>query len=69
MRQQYLFDGVNGGTLCVTESPSGGHVALCFSMGGQVVGLELSEAEFRDLAELRYRLQFDRPEVAQLRAV
>lgn len=69
MRQQYLFDGVNGGTLCVTESPSGGHVALCFSMGGQVVGLELSEAEFRELAELRYRLQFERVDVAQLRAV
>jgi hypothetical protein len=53
----------------VTESPKGGHVALCFALEGQVVGLELSEAEFRELAELRYRLQFDRPEVAQLRAV
>jgi hypothetical protein len=69
MRQQYIFDGAYGGTLCVTESPKGGHVALCFALEGQVVGLELSEAEFRELAELRYRLQFDRPEVAQLRAV
>jgi len=69
MRQQYIFDGINGGTLCVTESPTGGNVALCFAMGGQVVGLELSEGEFRELAELRYRLQFDRSDVAQLRAV
>ena len=68
MRQQYIFDGLNGGTLSVTESAKGSSATVSFAVEGVTLAVDLSEDDFRALADLRYRLKFDRPDVAHLRA-
>lgn len=69
MRQQYIFDGINGGTLSVTESPRGGSLLVCFAVEGSTLEVEVSADDFRALADLRFRLNLDRSaELPQLRA-
>ena len=67
MRNQYLFDGLDGGTLSVIESATPDHVILRFEQAGQVIDLALSEDDFRQLADLRFRLKLIRTETPQLR--
>ena len=67
MRNHYLFDGLAGGTLSVIESATPDHVTLRFEQAGQAIDLALSEDDFRQLADLRFRLKFIRAETPQLR--
>lgn len=67
MRYQFLFDGLAGGTLSVIESATPDQVTMRFEQAGHVIEIDLSEDDFRQLADLRFRLRFARAESPQLR--
>lgn len=67
MRNHYLFDGLTGGTLSVIESATPDQVVLRFEQAGHAIELDLTEDDFRQLADLRFRLKFVRHDPPQLR--
>ena len=67
MRNQYLFDGLDGGKLSVIESATPDQVTLRFEQAGHAIEINLTEDDFRQLADLRFRLKFIRTETPQLR--
>ena len=67
MRNHYLFDGLSGGTLSVIECPTPDQVTLRFEQAGHAIDIDLSEDDYRQLADLRFRLKFARAETPQLR--
>jgi hypothetical protein len=67
MRRQFLFDGLAGGTLSVIESTTPDQITLRFEQAEQVCDLTLTEEDFRQLSELRFKVRFVRPESPQLR--
>ena len=67
MRNHYLFDGQTGGTLSVIESTSPDQVTLRFEQSGHAIEIDLSEDDYRQLADLRFRLKFVRHDPPQLR--
>jgi hypothetical protein len=68
MRNHYLFDGQNGGTLSVIECSTPDQVTLRFEQEGLALDIDLTEDDFRQLADLRFKLRFARAETPQLRA-
>ena len=67
MRHHFLFDGQSGGTLSVIECSTPDQVTLRFEQAGHAIEIDLSEDDFRQLADLRFRLKFARAETPQLR--
>ena len=67
MRHHFLFDGLTGGTLSVIECPTPDQVTLRFEQAGHAIDIDLTEDDFRQLADLRFRLKFVRAETPQLR--
>ena len=67
MRNHYLFDGQSGGTLSVIECSTPDQVTLRFEQAGHAIDIDLSEDDYRQLADLRFRLKFARAETPQLR--
>ena len=67
MRHHFLFDGLTGGTLSVIESATPDQVTLRFEQAGHAIEIDLTEDDFRQLADLRFRLKFIRAETPQLR--
>lgn len=67
MRRQFLFDGLAGGTLSVIESAFPDQITLRVERADQVIDFTLTEEEFRQLSELRFKVRFVRPEQPQLR--
>jgi hypothetical protein len=67
MRNHYLFDGLDGGVLSVIESAITDQVTLRFELEGQALAIDLTEDDFRQLADLRFKLRFARAETPQLR--
>ena len=63
MRRVFQFDGLNGeGVLSVGECEQEAQVAIVIHQGGKEMRIFLSEADFADLADLRYRLRFAKPD-------
>ncbi len=67
MRNHYLFDGQGGGTLSVIECSTPDQVTLRFELEGQALAIDLTEDDFRQLADLRFKIRFARAETPQLR--
>ena len=67
MRHQFLFDGLAGGTLSVIESAIPDQITLRFEQADRICDLTLTEEDFRQLSELRFKVRFARPESPQLR--
>jgi hypothetical protein len=67
MRNHYLFDGQSGGTLSVIECSTPDQVTLRFEREDQALEIDFSEDDFRQLADLRFKLRFARAETPQLR--
>ena len=67
MRNHFLFDGKGDGTLSVLECSTPDQVTLRFEQAGHAIDIYLSEDDFRQLADLRFRLKFVRAETPQLR--
>ena len=67
MRHQFLFDGLAGGTLSIIESTAPDQITLRVEQADQVIDLTLTEEDFRQLSELRFKVRFVRPEPPQLR--
>lgn len=68
MRNHYLFDALDGGVLSVIESALPDQVTLRFELDSQSLEINLTEDDFRQLADLRFKLRFARAETPQLRA-
>ena len=67
MRNQFIFDGQAGGVLSVIESPTPDQITLRFEQDGQALDIALTEEDFRQLSELRFKVRFVRSESPQLR--
>ena len=67
MRNHYLFDGQSGGTLSVIECSTPDQVTLRFEREDQALEIDFSEDDFRQLADLRFKIRFARAETPQLR--
>ena len=67
MRNHYLFDGQSGSTLSVIECSTPDRVTLRFEQAGHAIDIDLSEDDYRQLADLCFRLKFARAETPQLR--
>ena len=68
MRQQYLFDATDGAVLSISEHPDRDRVTVCIEQHDQTVSIQLPEAEFLALAQLRFSLNFRRSAVTDVRA-
>jgi hypothetical protein len=67
MRNHYLFDGITGGTLSVIECSTPDQVTLRLELDSQSLEIDLTEDDFRQLADLRFKIRFARAETPQLR--
>jgi hypothetical protein len=65
MRHHYLFDAPDGAVLSVCEHPDQDSVTVCIELNDQTVSIQLPEAEFMALANLRFNLRFRRPPLAE----
>lgn len=65
MRQQYLFDATDGAVLSVCEHPDQDRVTVRIERHDQTVTIQLPEAEFAALSDLRFKLRFRRPTLVE----
>lgn len=68
MRHHYLFDAPDGAVLSVCEHPDQDSVTVCIERQDQTVTIQLPEAEFLSLSNLRFNLRFRRPTLAEVMA-
>jgi len=68
MRHHYLFDAPDGAVLSVCEHPDQDSVTVCIERQDQSVSIQLPEAEFLSLSNLRFNLRFRRPTLAEVMA-
>ena len=57
MRQTYHFDSSDGGQLSVAESAEPDTVIVRIDHANTLIEVRLTEEQFRQLAEIRYRLR------------
>jgi len=65
MRHHYLFDAPDGAVLSVCEHPDQDSVTVCIERHDQTVTIQLPEAEFAALSDLRFKLRFRCPALAE----
>ena len=64
MRQTYHFDEVHGGQLSVAESAEPDTIIVRIEQADAFAEVRLTEEQFRELAEIRYRLRVVRAPLA-----
>lgn len=57
MRQTYHFDSTDGGQLSIAESAEPDTVIVRIDHANTFIEVRLTEEQFRQLAEIRYRLR------------
>lgn len=64
MRQTYHFDAADGGQLAVIESNEPDTIIVRVEQTNTFMEVRLTEDQFRELAEIRYRLRIVRTPLA-----
>lgn len=63
MRKIYQIDGKQAGVLSIGERSATDEVAICINQGDEEVQILINEKEFMALCELKYTVEFHRPQL------